>query len=137
MNLRRLFNSPRLDFLRKLSAFVLILFGSAAFSGEPEKIPLGEIQSVEAVVHAPKFVGECWLLTTKYGPLEPTNLDSEYKNEGLKVLVSFRRRDDLATACMMGRIVTLSSISVRRQAAKSGTTPHLRACQQAAVRGLR
>jgi hypothetical protein len=92
-------------------AFALILFGSLAFSGEPQKIPLGDVQSVEAVVHAPAFAGACWLLTTQYGQLEPTNLDSEYKSDGLKIIVSFRRRDDLASTCAMGWIVTLSSIS--------------------------
>jgi hypothetical protein len=110
MRQRRSLNppSPRSTF----SALTLLSLGFTASSGEPQTIPKGDVHSVEAVVHAPGFVGGCWLLTTKYGHLDPTNLEPEYKIDGLKVMVSFRKRDDLASTCMQGvGIVTLSNIS--------------------------
>jgi hypothetical protein len=113
MGHRGFLNSPRLSPPSKLPALTLLFLGFTASSGEPETIPAGDVHSVEAVVHALAFVGDaCWLLTTKYGQLEPTNLEPEYQSDGLKVIVSFRKRGDLASTCMQGvGIVTLSSIS--------------------------
>jgi hypothetical protein len=103
--------TPRIACRPILTAFLLSLLASPVFSEELEKFPIGDVQTVEAVVHAPAFNGACWLLITKYGPLEPTNLEPEYRKDGLKIVVSFRKRSDLASTCMMGRIVTLLSTS--------------------------
>jgi hypothetical protein len=111
MRQRQFWNSPRPSPRSSFLASTLLFLGFPASSGEPETIPKGDVHSVEAVVHAPGFIGGCWLLTTKYGQLDPTNLEAEYKIDGLKVMVSFRKRDDLASTCMQGWIVTLSNIS--------------------------
>jgi hypothetical protein len=89
----------------------MVLLSAAAFGQMKVQLPEGMVESVEAVVNAPKYPGACWLLTTKYGRLEPTNLTSEFKVDGLKVIISFSKRHDLASSCMMGSIVTLSSIA--------------------------
>ena|ERR1700733_4769303 len=107
--LRRLFTLPPCAWSLILTSFVLLL--SVAAYGQPEvQPPEGTVKSVEAVVHAPEYKGACWLLTTEYGRLEPTNLAPEFRIDGLKVVISFSKRHDLASTCMMGWIVTLSSI---------------------------
>jgi hypothetical protein len=92
------------------TGFVLLL-GVAAHGQLGAQPPEGTVESVEAVVHAPEFSGACWLLTSKFGRLEPTNLAPEFKVNGLKVIISFSKRHDLASTCGMGWIVTLSSIA--------------------------
>jgi len=89
---------------------LVVLLSVAAYAQPEEKPPEGIVKSVEAVVHAPEYMGACWLLTTEYGRLEPTNLAPEFRIDGLKVVISFSKRHDLASTCMMGWIVTLSSI---------------------------
>jgi len=110
MDHRRFVKSPRFAPPPTFAAFILLV-SFTAISSEPDHFPVGDVSSVEAVVHATAFNGACWLLSTKYGPLEATNLGPEYKDDGLKVIISFRKRDDLASTCMMGWIVTLLSIS--------------------------
>jgi hypothetical protein len=83
---------------------------STGYAGDPPKIPEGNIPNVEATVnHSPMG---CWVLQTKFGLLEPTNLTPEFEVENLKVIVTIRERVDLATTCMVGKaILTISNIS--------------------------
>ena len=107
---RRLTCSLRHGLPWVLASFVLLLLSATGYGQQNAQLPDGDVKSVEAVVHAPGYTGACWLLITKYGRLEPTNLTPEFKIDGLKVVISFTTRHDLASACMMGSIVTLSSI---------------------------
>lgn len=93
------------------SISMLLLLSATAFGQLLGRPPEDGAKSVQAVVRAPPpFAGPCWLLITEYGRLEPTNLAQEFKIDGLKVVISFDTRHDLASTCMMGSIVTLTSI---------------------------
>ena len=76
-------------------------------------LPDAEVANVEGIV---KFIGVnsgCWVLETKFGRLETTNLDQAFKVDNLKVIATVRRRSDLASTCSVGRaIVTISHISL-------------------------
>lgn len=43
--------------------------------------------------------------------LEPTNLAAEFKKDGLEVTFKFEEQKDIASACMAGKIVTVSEMA--------------------------
>jgi hypothetical protein len=73
----------------------------------------GEVTvGVQGTVKFINVEGGCWLLDTRYGRLSPTNLDKEFRVDGLKIIASVRRRVDIATFCPVGEaIVTISQIA--------------------------
>lgn len=74
--------------------------------------PGEEAVGVQGIVKFINVEGGCWLLDTRYGRLYPTNLESEFRVDGLKIIVSVRRRVDIATFCPVGdAIVTISQIA--------------------------
>ena len=54
--------------------------------------------------------GGCWVIDTESERLEPINLDSRFRVDGLFVVFSANRRTDLATICQVGRIVEIVSM---------------------------
>lgn len=55
--------------------------------------------------------GGCWVLQSGGTNYEPINLPASYRVDGLRVNVRFRHRDDMASVCMVGPIVSIESIS--------------------------
>jgi hypothetical protein len=92
-----------------LVAQLCLLWSVAAFAHTPKIFPDGDVSNVEATVKHSDH--GCWVLDTKYGWLETTNLDPKFEIENLKVLATVHRRKDVASGCMVGRaMVTITSI---------------------------
>jgi hypothetical protein len=88
----------------------LLLFLGTAFSASQPPLPFNQIVSTKATVRL--IFRPCWILDTKYGRLEATNLDAKFKIDGLKVFVTVQPRNDLATTCAVGdEIVTVLKIA--------------------------
>ncbi len=91
-----------------------LIFANAVGAQAATMAPLhdGEQRSVDAVVSEPNSQNRCWGLNTKFGRLETTYLRPEFSIDGLRVIVTFSARHDLATTCTDSpAIVTILSIS--------------------------
>jgi hypothetical protein len=67
---------------------------------------------VDATVEFLNVEGGCWALKVSGQHYQPTNLANEFKQDGLRVRVTMRTRDDMASVCMIGPIVQI--VSIRR-----------------------
>lgn len=67
----------------------------------------------DGVVRFIDLEGGCWVIVVGDTKLEPINLTEEFQTDGLLVSFEAEERTDLATYCMVGRIVELSSIRGR------------------------
>ena len=57
------------------------------------------------------ILGLCWLIVNDDGmKYEPINLDAEFRIEDLSVKFEFKRRTDLGSICMQGRMIELIKI---------------------------
>jgi hypothetical protein len=100
----------RLTIRLRMTVIVLLLSLGTAFSASQPPLPYNQSVATEATVRL--VFMPCWVLDTKYGRLEPTNLDGKFKIDGLKVFVTVRPRDDVATTCAVGdEIVTVLNIA--------------------------
>jgi hypothetical protein len=74
----------------------------------------GDTFGVEGTVRFAQVEGGCWyILATDQTRYEPLNLQSEFKQDGLPVRAVLRPRDDMGSACQIGRIVEIVSITQR------------------------
>lgn len=95
----------------RFSVSLFLLWTVAAFAQTPKIFPDGDVHDVEATVKHSDY--GCWVLDTKYGWLETTNLDPKFEIENLKVVATMHRRKDVASGCMVGRaMVTITSIKL-------------------------
>jgi hypothetical protein len=67
----------------------------------------------DGVVRFVDVGGGCWVIEVGETRFEPINLTEEFRTDGLLVSFEAKDRTDLASYCMVGRIVELSSIRVR------------------------
>jgi hypothetical protein len=71
----------------------------------------GETFVVEGTVRLSEVGPGCWfILATDGARYEPVNLAEDLKEEGLHVSLLVRPRDDMVSACMVGRIVEVVSV---------------------------
>jgi hypothetical protein len=54
--------------------------------------------------------GGCWTIETEEDGYEPINLAEEFKVDGLRVNFEANFRDDMASVCMVGRLIELLEI---------------------------
>ena len=55
----------------------------------------------------------CWVLSNKYGHrYEPMQLAEEFRQEGLKVRVTYRSRGDVGSVCMLQDVIEIEEIVV-------------------------
>jgi len=57
--------------------------------------------------------GGCWTIEQDQRDYQPMNLPAEFQRDGLPVRVTFVRRDDRVSFCMLGPIIQLLSIEPR------------------------
>jgi len=70
-----------------------------------------KVMTEEGTVQYVDVTGGCWRIVGYDGVnYEPVNLPDEYKEDGLTVRFSAKRRDDLVTTCMVGQVVELLGI---------------------------
>ena len=68
---------------------------------------------LDAVVQYVDVEGGCWRLHTDSVNYEPMNLDSTFHRDGIAVRAAVIPRDDVASFCMVGRIVEIDWIRRR------------------------
>jgi hypothetical protein len=74
----------------------------------------GETFVVEGTVHLSEVGPGCWfILATDGARYEPVNLAGDLQEEGLPVRLLVRPRDDMVSACMVGRIVEIVTVFER------------------------
>lgn len=74
-----------------------------------------ETQRVHATVEFLELEGGCWsLLTTDGVRYEPLSLAEEFRRDGLEVEATLTPLDDMGSICMVGKIVEVESIRLRR-----------------------
>ncbi len=54
--------------------------------------------------------GGCWTIEIEEEGYEPINLPEEFKDDGLQVNFKADFRDDMASVCMVGRLIELHEI---------------------------
>jgi hypothetical protein len=87
-------------------AFVLMAtFSATRPMAAAEILPLGEAISVEATIEFINVEGGCWVFDTKFGRLAPLTLDAKFKVDGMKVMVTIQRQDEIATTCQVGNYI--------------------------------
>jgi hypothetical protein len=66
---------------------------------------------IEGIVEFVEVEGGCWQIEGNDGvSYEPINLPLEFQEHGLAVLFSAKHRGDLASTCMVGKIVEILEI---------------------------
>ena len=67
--------------------------------------------TIEGVVQFVEVEGGCWKIEGNDGvSYEPINLPEEFREDGIAVLFEAKHRKNLASACMVGKIIELTSI---------------------------
>ncbi len=71
----------------------------------------GETFVVEGTVRLSQVGPGCWfILATDGARYEPVNLPEEFKKEDLAVRLLVRPREDMVSACMVGRLVEVVTV---------------------------
>jgi hypothetical protein len=94
---------PRLAFLVFVSAMVLACRDATG--------PAHFLDT--ATVRFTNVEGGCWTITQDQRSYQPLNLPAEFLHDGLRVRVTFVRRDDRVSFCMVGPIIQILSIETR------------------------
>lgn len=68
---------------------------------------------LDAIVQYVDVEGGCWRLHTDSLDYEPMSLDSAFRQDGIAVRAAVIPRDDIASFCMVGRIVEIDWIRRR------------------------
>lgn len=79
----------------------------------PVTIPLDPPGAVDATVEFLQVEGGCWSIKTAEDVFQPINLAQEFRQDGLRVRVSFKQRNDMGSVCMIGPLVEILSIRTR------------------------
>lgn len=93
--------------------FLAIAFLALAFGCTPVTVPADPLAPVDATVEFLQLEGGCWSIKTADDVFQPINLAPEFRQDGLRVRVSMRRRNDMASVCMIGPLVEVLSIRTR------------------------
>lgn len=71
----------------------------------------------DGVVRRLDVEGGCWTIEADGARLEPINLPTEFRVDGLEIAFEANDRADLVTTCQVGRIVELDFIQVAQRKA--------------------
>ncbi len=87
------------------------LVAACSSSAAPLENKGPEPSGMAATVRYLDVEGGCWAVDAADGVrYEPINLPAAFRQDGKKVKIVLRERSDLASVCMVGRIVELVSI---------------------------
>jgi hypothetical protein len=79
----------------------------------PAPIPPTAANEVDGTVEFVELEGGCWAIKVGDVYNQPTNLSSEFQQDGLAVRVRLERQENMASICMIGPIVRVVSIRLR------------------------
>ncbi|PIN81208.1 hypothetical protein COV13_02055, partial [Candidatus Woesearchaeota archaeon CG10_big_fil_rev_8_21_14_0_10_32_9] len=84
--------------------------------------PTSQLISGKGTVHFVDVEGGCWQIKGDDGVnYEPTNLKSQFKQEGLKVDFEGTLNNNVGSTCMVGKLIDLESISLYGTACSAPT----------------
>ncbi|MEJ2183717.1 MAG: hypothetical protein P8Y66_09345 [Nitrospirota bacterium] len=92
-------------------AGVLLMAPLACASGGTAPSPEEPVITGKGTVRFVDVEGGCWSIVDEEGRrYEPLNLPDAFRRDGLRVAFKARARSDVASACMVGRIIEILQI---------------------------
>jgi hypothetical protein len=72
-----------------------------------------EVQEVTGTIRFLNIEGGCWAIDIGGRRVEPMNLDTSYRVDGLAVVATLRAENDRTTICDVGQMVSIVEIRKR------------------------
>lgn len=98
-------------------AIVPALIALAACTSGPAGAPTSarpdEPKSVEGTVRYVAVEGGCWIIQTAQERVQPVDLPERFRVDGLAVRVTLRDADDMMSACQVGPLKHVETITAR------------------------